>query len=154
MSVESAPTTTASDLGPFEDMGPIDFLCIEFPHRRIPGTGIKMLLDLVDRAIVRVLDFVIIRKEQDGTIHRVDMSELGPDFAVFDGASSGMLDEEDVANAADLIGLDSAAALLVYENHWAAPLARTLRQEGAQLVASDRLSVQAILAALDETEPK
>jgi hypothetical protein len=154
MSTSAAPTTTQSDLGPLEDMGPIDFLCIEFPHRTQPGEGLQMLVDLVDRGIIRVLDLAFIRKEPDGTVRRVAISELGPACAVFEGASSGLLDDEDLANAADFIGLDSAAGLLVYENRWAAPLATALRRGGAQLVASDRLSVQAILAALDASEAK
>ena len=140
--------------GPIDEMGPIDFMCFEFPHRREPGSGLRMLLDLVDRGIIRVLDLAFVRKEMDGSVRRIGIAELGPDFAAFDGASSGLLDNEDLQSAADVIDYDSAAALLVYENHWAAPIATTLRREGGQLVAADRLPVQAVLAALDATEPR
>ena len=88
----------------------------------------------------------------DGSVHRVPLADLGPDLAPFEGAASGLIDDEDVYNAAEAIAPDSAAALLIYENRWAAPLATTLRREGAQLVSSGRLPVQAILAALDAAE--
>lgn len=136
-----------------QEMGPIDFVCIEFPHRRAPGAGMQLLLHLVDQGIVRVLDLAFVRKEADGSVRRVAISELGPEVAPFLGAESGMLDEQDIADAGKAISPDSAAALLVYENRWAAPLATTLRREGAQLVAWDRLPLQALLAALDATEP-
>jgi Family of unknown function (DUF6325) len=146
MSVSDLPTEV-------QEMGPIDFVCIEFPHRRAPGAGMQLLLHLVDQGIVRVLDLAFVRKEPDGKVRRVAISELGPEVAAFEGASSGMLDDQDIADAGNAIAVDSAAALMVYENRWAAPLASTLRREGAQLVAWDRLPLQALLAALDATEP-
>jgi hypothetical protein len=141
-----------SRLGSVEEMGPIDLMCFEFPHRKTPGAGLQLLVHLVDRGIIRVLDLAFVRKESNGDIRRVSIKDLGPEFAVFDGASSGLLDDEDIQTAADLIDNDSAAGILVYENKWAAPFATTLRREGAQLVAADRLPVQAILAALDAAE--
>ncbi len=155
MTTTAAPSTEASveDFGPVDEMGPIDFMCFEFPHRRTPGAGMQLLLHLVDRGIIRVLDLAFVRKEPDGQIHRVTPSQLGPEFAVFEGASSGLLDDGDIQTAAELIDNDSAAGLLVFENRWAAPLAATLRREGAQLIAADRLPVQAIIAALDASEP-
>jgi len=137
-------------------MGPIDFMCFEFPHRRTPsaGQGMHQLIDLVDRGIIRVLDLAFVRKETDGSVRRVDIAELGPEFAAFHGAASGLLDDSDIEQAGELIESDSAAALLVFENRWAAPLATTLRREGAQLVAADRLPVQAIIAALDAAEAR
>jgi hypothetical protein len=133
-------------------MGPIDFLVVEFPHRRTPGEGLPILVDLADRGIIRVLDLAFLRKEPDGTIRRLDVADLGPEFAVFEGASSGLLVQEDLDNAAEAIAPDSAAGLLVYENRWAAPFAVAMRRGGGQLVASGRIPVQAILAALDATE--
>jgi hypothetical protein len=135
-------------------MGPIDFVAIEFPHRDRPGEGLPMLLDLVDRGIIRILDLVFILKTSDSTVQQLDPSDLGPDLAAFDGASSGLLDEEDVLDLAQAIEPDSAACIVVYENRWMAPLAVALRQGGAQLVASGRLHVQAIIAALDALEAK
>jgi hypothetical protein len=135
-----------------EQMGPIDYAIIEFPHRRTPGEGLPLLIELADRGIIRVLDLAFVRKEPDGTVRRVELAELGPQMAVFEGASSGLLGQEDFDEAAAAIAPDSAAGLLVYENRWAAPFAVALRRGGAQLVATGRIPVQAILAALDATE--
>jgi hypothetical protein len=135
-----------------DDMGPIDFIAIEFPHRQTPGEGLPIFLDLVDRGIIRILDLVFIRKDSDTSVQRLELRHLSPELAVFEGATSGLLDEEDIESASEVIAADSAACLVVYENRWLAPLAVALRQSGAQLVASERLHVQGILAALDAIE--
>jgi hypothetical protein len=137
-------------------MGPIDYLIVEFPGRRTTGAGLPLLVDLVDRGIIRILDLALIRKELDGSVVRLNLADLEQeeqtDLAVFEGASSGLLDQEDIDQTAALIAPDSAAGLLVYENRWAAPLAVALRRGGGQLVASGRIPVQALLAALDAAE--
>jgi len=148
----SAPNGNSEPV--IDEMGPIDFTVIEFPHRRQAGEGLPLLADLVERGIIRVLDLAFIRKETDGTVYQVELSDLGPEMAVFEGASSGILTQDDFNDAAATIEPDSAAGLLVYENRWAAPLAVALRRGGAQLVASWRVPIQGILAALDATEAK
>jgi len=151
-------TSTSTDSGAqsvvdqIDDMGPIDFIEIEFPTNQITGEGLLMLVDLVDRGIIRVLDLAFIVKDADGTVRRVDLGELGPELGIFEGASSGLFDDEDFSSAAEAISPGSGAALLLFENRWAAPLARQLRLQGAQLVATERIPVQAILAALDAAE--
>lgn len=139
-----------------DEMGPIDYLVIEFPGSRMSGEGLPLLVDLVDRGIVRILDLVFIRKLSDGTVVRVDLTrpqENGQaDLSVFEGASSGLLDQADIDAAAAAIDPGSSAGLLVYENRWAAPLATALRRGGAQMVAGGRIPVQALLAALDAVE--
>ena len=147
MSSDAEPQDSA------EEMGPVDFLIVEFPGKRAPGTGLPLFLDLVDRGIVRILDIDIFRKDLDGTVVRANLAELSPELAAFDGASSGLVDQYDIDNTAKLIAPDSAACILVYENRWAAPFAVALRREGGQLVTSGRLPVQALLAQLDATEP-
>jgi hypothetical protein len=150
----STSTAAESESADTIDMlGPIDLVVIEFPHRHQTGSGLPLLVDLVDRGIIRIFDLAFVRKDVDGSVRKVPLAELGPAMAVFEGASSGLLVEEDLMNAAMAIEPDSTAALLVYENRWAAPLAVALRKNGAQLVATERLPVQAILAALDATEP-
>jgi hypothetical protein len=140
-----------------EDMGPIDYLVVEFPGSRMTGKGLPMLVDLVDRGIIRILDLVFVKKELDGSVKGVAVADLDHDgtldLAVFEGASSGLLGQEDVDEAGGVLQPGSSAGLLVYENRWAAPLARELRRGGGQLVASGRIPVQAVLAALDATEP-
>ncbi len=139
-----------------EEMGPVDFMVIEFPGGRMSGEGLPLLVDLADRGIVRVLDLVFVRKMSDGSIARLNLTGLSSDgledLEVFEGASSGMLHDDDLKAAASVIDSGSTAALLVYENRWAAPLATALRRSGAQLVALERVPVQALLAALDAAE--
>jgi Family of unknown function (DUF6325) len=139
-----------------EDMGPIDYLVVEFPGSRMTGKGLPMLVDLVDRGIIRILDLIFVKKELDGSVRGLAIADLDNDgeldLAVFEGASSGLLDQEDLDEAGGVLEPGSSAGLLVYENRWAAPLARELRRGGGQLVAGGRIPVQAVLAALDATE--
>ncbi|WUU18066.1 DUF6325 family protein [Streptomyces sp. NBC_00663] len=137
-----------------EDMGPVDYLVLEFPGNRMTGQGFPLLLDLVDRGIIRILDLVFVRKEADGSVAGLELQEIGEgvDLTMFEGASSGLLDHSDLQDAAAALEADSSAAILVYENTWAAPLARELRRGGAAMVASGRIPVQALLASLDAIE--
>nr|WSX49337.1 DUF6325 family protein [Streptomyces sp. NBC_00974] len=139
-----------------EDMGPVDFLVIEFPGNRMTGEAFPLLLDLVDRGIVRILDLSFVRKDLDGSIVAVEVAEMqdgsGLGMSVFEGASSGLLGQDDLDEAGNALEPGNAAAVLVYENVWAAPFARALRRSGAQLVAGGRIPVQSLLASLDAEE--
>jgi hypothetical protein len=139
-----------------EEMGPVDYLVIEFPGSRMTGEGLPLLVDLVDRGIIRLLDLTFVKKELDGSVRGVTIADLDEDgkldLAVFEGASSGLLGQDDIDEASGALEPGSSAALLIYENTWAAPLATALRRGGAQLVAGGRIPVQAILAALDAAE--
>ena len=137
-------------------MGPIDCVVIEFPDGQPKGEAAPLLLDLVDRGIIRVLDLIFITKDPDGTVSGVEISNLdgegGGELAVFAGASSGILGDEDREQAGNAIEPGTAAAVLLYENRWAAPFARAVRKAGGQLVAFERIPVQALLAALEAAE--
>ena len=139
-----------------DDMGPIDYLIVEFPGSRMTGEGLPLLVDLVDQGIIRILDLVFVKKELDGSVKGLTIADLDHDgrldLAVFEGASSGLLDQEDLDEAGGVLEPGSSAGLLIYENRWAAPFAKALRRGGGQLVASGRIPVQAVLAALDATE--
>lgn len=139
-----------------EEMGPVDYLVVEFPGNQMTGEGLPLLVDLVERRIIRVLDLLFVRKDTDGTVTALEFSDMDGDgtldLAVFEGASSGLLGQDDLEEAAAAVEPGSSAAVLVYENTWAAPLARALRRGGAQLVAGGRIPVQQLLAALDEVE--
>ncbi len=139
-----------------DEMGPVDYMVIEFPKFKMTGEGLAQLVDLVDRGVIRVLDLVFVRKDDDGNVGVAAVTDLDGDgrldLAVFDGAMSGLLGDDDIREAAEALEPGSAGGILVYENVWAAPLARTLRRNGAQLVAGGRIPVQALLAALDATE--
>ncbi|MBJ7471040.1 MAG: hypothetical protein JHD16_07035 [Solirubrobacteraceae bacterium] len=133
-----------------DTMGPIDYIVIEWPGKQPTGTVAPHLLDLVDRGIVRILDVAFIAKAEDGSVASIELSTLGEDFAIFDGASSGLLGDEDFEEAGHALLPGTSAAVLVWENLWAAPFAVALRESGAQLVASGRIPTQQLVAALDE----
>lgn len=138
------------------EMGPVDYMVVEFPGGRMNGEGLPLLVDLVDRGIVRILDLVFIKKLPDGSFLRLDVSERGNKDSqvlnVFEGASSGILDDDDLRAVADVVETGSTAGMIVYENRWAAPLATALRRGGAMLVANGRIPVQSLVAALDAAE--
>ncbi|WP_189888636.1 DUF6325 family protein [Streptomyces xantholiticus] len=137
-------------------MGPIDYLVVEFPGNRMTGEGLPLLVDLVDRGLIRILDLTFIRKDTDGTVSGLEIGDLTGDgeldLAVFEGASSGLLGQDDLEEAANALEPGNSAGVLIYENLWAAPFAAALRRGGAELVASGRIPVPAVLAALDATE--
>jgi hypothetical protein len=139
-----------------DEIGPIDYLVVEFPGSRMTGEGLPLLVDLVDRGIIRILDLVFVKKELDGSVIGMAIADLDQDgeldLAVFEGASSGLLGQDDIDEASGVLEPGSSAGILVYENRWAAPFAAALRRGGGQLVASGRIPVQALLAALDTTE--
>jgi hypothetical protein len=139
-----------------DQMGPVDYLVMAFSTDRMTGEALPLLVDLVDRAIIRILDLAFVRKEHDGTVtilSQVDLERMKLlEAALFDGAASGLLGQDDLDEAATALDPGTAAAVLVYENVWAAPFAAALRRTGGQLVANGRISVQALVAALDEIE--
>jgi len=137
------------------EMGPIDYLVIEWPGRQPTGAAMPHLVDLVDRGLIRLLDLAFIAKAEDGSVTRVEIADLGAEaqeFAVFVGADSGLLSDEDTDEAAAALEPGTSAALLVYENCWAAPFATAVRRGGGQLVASGRIPIQAVISALDAAE--
>jgi hypothetical protein len=137
------------------EMGPIDYLVVEWPGRQPTGEAMPYLVDLVDRGLIRLLDLAFIAKAEDGSVARVEIADLGEEaeeFAVFVGAESGLLSGEDTEEAAAALEPGTSAALLVYENRWAAPFATAVRRGGGQLVASGRIPVQAVVSALDAAE--
>ncbi len=134
------------------EMGPIDYLIVEWPGRQPTGEALPYLIDLVDRGLIRILDLAFIAKAEDGSVAALEIADLGDEIAAFEGASSGLLGDDDVEQAGAALEPGTAAALLVYENRWAGPFAAAVRKSGGQLVASGRIPVQAVLAALDAAE--
>jgi hypothetical protein len=137
------------------EMGPVDYLLVEWPDRQPTGEAAPYLVDLVDRGLIRILDLIFLAKDEDGSVVRLEIADLGDEvgsFAVFEGASSGLLSDDDMGEAAQALEPGTSAALLVFENRWAAPFANAMRRSGGQLVASGRIPIQDILAALDAVE--
>jgi Family of unknown function (DUF6325) len=143
---------TSHDL---EEMGPVDYLVIEFPGSHQTGEGLPLLVDLVDRGIIRILDLVFVRKT-GGVVSTLTIAEIdaeeGLDLTVFEGAWSGLVDRDDIDEAGQVLADGRVAVLVVYENSWAAPLVGALRRSGAQVVAGGRITVDALVGALDATE--
>ena len=138
-----------------KEMGPVDYLVVEWPGKQPTGEAAPLLLDLVDRGIIRILDLAFIAKGDDGSVAGLEISDLGDqveELKVFEGASSGLMADDDVEAAGEALEPGTSAALLVYENVWAAPFATAVRKSGGQLVANGRIPVQAIVAALDAAE--
>ena len=142
-----------------DEMGPVDYVVLEWADDT-PATGEvqPLLLELVDRGIIRILDIAFVAKGQDGSVSAIEVDgglhQLAAAFAELTGASSGLLGEDDLQEAAAALDPGTSAAVLVWENRWAAPVAKALRRSGGQLVASGRIPVQAILASLDTVEAR
>jgi dihydroorotase-like cyclic amidohydrolase len=135
------------------EIGPIDYIVLEWPGRQPTGEAVPLLLDLVDRGIIRILDIALLAKDADGTVGALELGDLGDsEFGVFNGASSGLIGQDDLDEAASVLEPGTSAAVLIWENRWAAPVAAAMRRSGGQLVASGRVPVQAIVAALDALE--
>ena len=136
------------------EMGPIDYIVLEWPGQQPDGSVAPLILELVDRGLIRILDVAFLGKDENGSAYAVDIADIdaAEAFGVFEGASSGLLREEDLAEAASVLEPGTTAAVLVWENRWAAPVAVAIRKSGGQLVASGRIPVQAIIASLDALE--
>jgi Family of unknown function (DUF6325) len=137
------------------EMGPIDYLLVEWPGKQPEGEIAPYLVDLVDRGLIRILDLVFLAKGEDGSVAAMEIADVGgevAELAIFEGASSGLLDDEDVDEAGTALEPGTSAALLVYENTWAGPFAAAVRRSGGQLVASGRIPATDLLAALDAVE--
>jgi hypothetical protein len=140
-----------------DEIGPIDIVVIAFPaDAPMTGEAIPLLLDLVERGIIRVLDVLFVMENPDGTYSGFEARDLDArglgDFTEFEGASSGLLGEEDVATAGEALEPGSAAVMIVYENRWAAPFVAAVRRSGGVVVDNQRIPAQDVIDALDAIE--
>jgi len=139
------------------ELGPIDIVVIEYPaDAPMTGEAVPIFLDLVDRGIIRVLDVLFIKQNEDGTVEGFEAGDLDSDtigdFRVFEGASSGLLDGDDVATVGEALSPGSAAVTIVYENRWAAPFAAAVRRNGGVVVANHRIGAQELMDAIDTAD--
>ena len=135
-------------------IGPIDFLLMEFPRDGLAGGPANALADLIDRGLIRLYDLVVIDKKADGSYDALDLSVPGPlsEFASFVGARSGLLSDEDLAEAAAAMEPGMVAALVVYENSWAVPFVAAARDAGGEVIASARIPAADIMETLELLE--
>jgi hypothetical protein len=137
-------------------LGPIDYLAVEWPGGHVTGEGFRLLMDLVDREIVRVLDLLFIAKDADGKVSKVDVAEVEHSDALDTrlwGLASGLLDQSDIDEVASAIEPGSLAGILVYENVWAVPMWTAIDRSSARLVGAGRIGADELMAALDTPDP-
>jgi hypothetical protein len=138
---------------PLDELGPVDYVIVEFPADAANFTGemADELLKLVDAGTIRVVDILILVKDEDGAVEAKELSdldELGP-LEVLEAELAELLAEEDVEHLAAAMEPGSVAGVLIYENTWAAPFASAARRSGGQLIANGRIPIQAIIAAVE-----
>lgn len=156
---ELETVSVGSDETDVDVLGPVDWIVVEFPGSRFRGEIAPLLNDLVERDLVRVLDLLVLKKDSDGTLEAFELSDLEDgeigELRAHETDVVHLLSEDDVNKLAAAIEPGSSAAVLVWENKWAAPFGMAVRRAGGQLVASGRIPTQALLAAIEadtETE--
>ena len=147
---------TDQDAGSVDELGPVDWLVLEFPGSRFSGEIAPILDGLVENDTIRVLDLVMVRKAEDGSLDFFELSDLDDDeiggLRAYETELALLLSEEDMTSVAAAIDPGSTAAVLVWENLWAAPFGSAVRRAGGQMVATGRIPVQALLAAIEADE--
>jgi hypothetical protein len=137
-------------------LGPISYLIVEFPGNKMTGEGLPILVDLVERGVIRILDLTFVTKGEDGSLAMIALEDLDLDgtidLAVFAGASSGLVSDSDLAEAAPAIQGGSSAAILIFENRWATGFVQALRRGGADLVAAGYIPQDELVAAVAAAE--
>ena len=143
----------ANDTLDVDELGPVDWIVVEFPGSKFNGEIAPTVADLEERGIIRVLDLLLIRKDDEGSLEAFEITDLDESeagqFRAYEDALAHLLSEDDVTALAAAIDPGSTAAVLVWENLWAAPFASAVRHAGGQLVASGRIPIQALLAAVE-----
>ncbi len=137
-----------------DELGPIDYLVVEFPGSNFTGEIMPEMIDLVQRGVVRVLELVVIKKDEDGSYEALEFDDFSDgalgELREAERNLANLLSEDDVAAVVDALEPGSTAGLLIYENLWAAPFASAVRRAGGQLVASGRIPTQQLLAVLED----
>jgi len=137
-------------------LGPIDIVILEFSGGKLAGETAGELLSLIDAGIIRLYDLLVVRKDEDGTFSGIDLTDVDDEhiggLAVFAGARSGLLGDDDIQEAADAMEPGTVAALIVYENRWAERFVAAALREGGRMIATTRIPAQDVLAVLDALE--
>ena len=139
-----------------DELGPVDYVVIEFPAGASNFTGemATELLALVDAGTIRVIDILILTKNDDGSVEAMELSDVGDlgELQALEAELAEFLAEDDVVHLAAAMDPGSVAGVLIYENLWAAPFAAAARHSGGQLIANGRIPIQAIIASIEADE--
>jgi len=139
-----------------DELGPVDYLVVEFPagQQNFTGEAADELLRLHDAGMIRIMDLVIIGKGADGTVMAQELGDLEDmgELARLETELAETLAEADVLKFGEVMAPGSLGAVLVYENLWAAKFGSAVRHAGGQLIANGRIPVQAIIAAIEADE--
>ena len=137
-------------------LGPVSYLIVEFPGNKMTGEAFPILMDLVDRGLIRILDLEFVKHDKDGSIRTIELMDIDHDgkfdIAIFEGSNSGLLDAKDLADASSVIEPGSSAAIMIFENHWAMPFVQALRRGSAQLIAAGYIPQDDLAAAVEATD--
>ena len=151
-----AASVTAITDRSLDELGPVDYLVVEFPAAASNFTGemAKELLALVDAKTIRVIDVLILTKNEAGTVESMELSDVGElgELEAIEAQLAELLAAEDVVNLAAAMATGSTAGVLIWENLWAAPFASAARRAGGQLIANGRIPIQAIIASIEADE--
>jgi len=143
----------AQELLEIDELGPVDWFVVEFPGAEFNGEIAADVERLVERGIVRVLDLLILKKDDDGALEAFEVADLDDSevgrLRAYEDALAHLLSVDDVSNVATAIAPGSTAAVLIWENLWAAPLGSAVRRAGGQVVAGGRIPIQALLALVE-----
>ena len=139
-----------------DELGPVDYIVVEFPAGASNFTGemAKELLALIESGTIRVIDILILTKNEDGTVEPMEFSDVGElgELQAVEAQLAELLAEEDVVQLAAAMDPGSTAGVLIWENLWAAPFASAARRSGGQLIANGRIPIQAIIASIEADE--
>jgi hypothetical protein len=152
----STPIDERQEITPLDELGPVDYIVVEFPAGKSNFTGemAAELIALVDSGTIRVSDVLILTKHEDGTIEPMELSDVGElgELEAVEAQLADLLAEEDVDHLAAAMEPGSTAGVLIWENLWAAPFASAARRSGGQLIANGRIPIQAIIASIEADE--
>ena len=141
---------------PLDELGPVDYVVVEFPAgaQNFTGEMAAELLKLVDAGTIRVIDVLILEKAEDGSVEATELADIAQlgEMQVIETQLAELLAADDVVHLAAAMDPGSTAGVLIFENLWAAPFASAVRRSGGQLIANGRIPIQAIIASLEADE--
>jgi hypothetical protein len=149
MAIQQESSTPGATL-----LGPIDLLAVEFPGNRFTGAGLRELHALVSAGIIRIIDLVLITKNQAGQVSALELQDLGPDaggaLAALHATVSQMLTRDDIDAVGEQLANNTTAAVMLYENTWAAKTKQAIMDANGRVVLQARVPHEVVQATLDD----